>query len=184
MSIRFISANSFKIAEVRKILEPVGVNITPVELDIRELQTNDVNELVRDKCLKAFHKVKRPLFVEHTGLEIEALNGFPSGLTQLFWDTIKADRVSQLFGCGTNTKVVAKTTICFCDGKKLHIFDGSVDGFISHAPRGSRLFQWDCVFIPSGYEQTFAEMGERKNEISMRRLALEKFGDYLSGSGS
>ena len=37
------------------------------------------------------------MFVEHTGLFIEALNGFPGGLTQLFWDTVGAERVAALF---------------------------------------------------------------------------------------
>ena len=46
-------------------------------------------------------------------------------------------------------------------------------------PRGNREFQWDCVFIPKGYEETFAEMGKKKNEISMRKLAFDSFREFL-----
>ncbi|WP_268870415.1 MULTISPECIES: non-canonical purine NTP pyrophosphatase [Halopseudomonas] len=41
-------------------------------------------------------------------------------------------------------------------------------------------FQWDCVFVPNGHIQTFAEMGEAKDEISMRRKALDQFAAYLN----
>jgi XTP/dITP diphosphohydrolase len=44
---------------------------------------------------------------------------------------------------------------------------------------GSKDFQWDCVFVPNGYSETFAQMGDRKNEISMRRKALDAFAAFL-----
>jgi XTP/dITP diphosphohydrolase len=54
-----------------------------------------------------------------------------------------------------------------------------VSGTLASEPRGDPS-QWDCVFIPEGSNQTFAEMGERKNEISMRRAALDRFAAFLS----
>jgi XTP/dITP diphosphohydrolase len=63
----------------------------------------------------------------------------------------------------------------------VHQFEGEVHGKISSEPRGSRDFQWDCIFIPDGEKLTFAEMGEKKNDISMRRRALEKFAEFLKG---
>jgi XTP/dITP diphosphohydrolase len=49
-------------------------------------------------------------------------------------------------------------------------------------PAGLRDFQWDCVFVPDGYTETFAEMGDRKNDISMRRKALDAFAVFLKAS--
>jgi len=46
-------------------------------------------------------------------------------------------------------------------------------------PRGESS-QWDSVFIPDGSDQTLAEMGERKNEVSMRRKALDQLAMFLS----
>lgn len=48
---------------------------------------------------------------------------------------------------------------------------------------GPRDFQWDCIFIPDGESETFAEMGDRKNEISMRKKAFDKFKEYLLEGG-
>lgn len=74
MEIRFVSSNKYKIAEVEAILGPVGIKVVPAHIKIEELQTDDVEKLVKDKLIKAFQKIGRPLFVEHTGLYI---NGRP-----------------------------------------------------------------------------------------------------------
>lgn len=178
-TLRFLSGNPFKIEEVKKIMEAINVEVVPVDYKINEIQTIDVPELVHDKCIKAFQRVHRPIFVEHTSLHIGSLNGFPGGLTQVFWDTLKAESVADIFGKTENPEVRATTRIAYCDGRKVHQFEGEILGKISDVPRGNRDFQWDCVFIPNGETETFAEMGDRKNEISMRRRALQKFADFL-----
>src|SRR5262249_21296937 len=158
----------YKLAEAKAILDPLGIAIGPVLRTIEELQTEDSKLLVRAKALKAFEYLGEPLFVEHTGLYLDYLNGLPGGLTQIFWDRLEADRFAQLFG-NAHHKVVAKTIIGYINGKKCHFFEGEISGTIASKPRGSRDFQWDCVFIPDGFDKTFAELGDKKNEISMRR---------------
>jgi XTP/dITP diphosphohydrolase len=181
--IRFVSSNKHKIAEAKEILEPIGITVSASELKIEELQTTDTSKLVHDKLLKAFQKIGRPLFVEHTGLYLRHLNELPGGLTQIFWDSLQADRFSELFGrLPPVTAATARTTVAYCDGRKIHDFTGEITGIITGEPRGPRGFQWDCVFKPDGHAETFAEMGDRKNAISMRRLALDKLANYLKRS--
>lgn len=182
MRLAFLSSNPHKIMEVRSIFESDDIVIVPIEQKIEEIQTNDMQSLVRDKCIKAFRNIGRPLFVEHTGLYISALNELPAGLTQIFWDSLKADKISELFGSLADTKVIAKTRIGYCDGKRIHQFEGKIEGSIAKVPKGDRDFQWDCIFIPKGESRTFAEMGEEKNKISMRRRALDNFADFLRSS--
>ena len=183
MRLRFLSGNPQKIAEARAILSPAGFEITAVEKRLDEIQSGDVELLVRDKCIKAFRLIGRPVFVEHTGLYIEALNGFPGGLTQIFWDTLGADRVAQLFAREDDGHATARTRIGYCDGRCVRQFEGAVNGKLAPEPRGDTA-QWDCVFIPEGSDQTFAEMGERKNEVSMRCKALDRFAAFLRGDGT
>jgi XTP/dITP diphosphohydrolase len=180
--LRFVSRNEYKISEARKILGGLGIAVAGTTEIIEELQTTESEKLVRDKVLKAFRIFMEPLFVEHTGLYLPYLSQFPGGLTQIFWDSLGASRVCELFGQPGRNSVEAKTTIGYIDGKRIHIFEGCVSGAISDTPRGPRGFQWDCVFVPSGHTETFAEMGERKNDISMRRLALNKFAEFLTGA--
>ena len=177
--IRFISSNEFKIREATEILGAAGVSVIPINLKIEELQTTDTERLVKDKVVKAFQEIGRPLFVEHTGLYLHYINELPGGLTQIVWDSLKADRFTQLFGNTPDTSVKARTTIGYTDGKQIHFFVGETRGHITDSLRGNRDFQWDCVFIPEGESLTFSEMGKRKNDISMRRKALDAFAAYL-----
>ena len=183
LEIRFLTGNKFKIEEASLILKEAGVSVIPVNAKVEEIQTEETHSLVKDKALKAFEKIGRPLFVEHTGLYIDYLNGLPGGLTQIFWDKLQADKFTQLFGKEGENTLIAKTVIGFVDGKKFHIFEGSLKGYVPELPKGNREFQWDCVFVPEGENETFAEMGKKKNEISMRRKALDKFAAFLKHRG-
>lgn len=174
-----MSGNKHKIAEVQRILAPVGVDVVPVSRKIEELQTEDVERLVRDKLTKAFEAIGRPLFVEHTGLYLSGLNGLPAGLTQIFWDRLEADRFADLVAGLGDAKVTAKTVLGYCDGHKVHLFEGAIKGTVPRKPAGPTDFQWDCVFVPDGSTQTFAEMGAAKDDISMRRKALDLFAAHL-----
>lgn len=178
LEVRFVSNNPHKIGEAEAILGPRGIRVIPSKVKIEELQTTDTPRLVRDKLLKAYEQIGRPLFVEHTGLYLDRINGLPGGLTQIVWDTLQAERFAELFG--GPEKAVARTSIAYCDGRKIYEFNGQIAGLIVSPPRGSREFQWDCVFQPDGCHETFAEMGhEEKNKISMRREALDQLAKHF-----
>jgi XTP/dITP diphosphohydrolase len=179
LNIRFLSRNPHKVDEVQRILAPAKVGIVAVSKKIEELQTEDVEALVRDKLIKAFEAIGRPLFVEHTGLYLSGLNGLPAGLTQIFWDRLEAERFANLVAALGDSKITAKTVVGYCDGRRMHLFEGAIEGTVPLAPAGPKTFQWDCVFVPDGSTQTFAEMGTAKDAISMRRKALDKFAAHL-----
>ena len=181
MDVRFVSANEHKIRETQEILGRLDVAIKPVALKIDELQTRDTSRLVRHKALEAFRQIGRPLFVEHTSLSLEYLNGLPDGLTRVFWETLEADRFAALFGQSHGGKATAQTHVCFIDGERFYDFFGEVTGRVAGKPRGDRRFDWDSVFIPDGYDRTFSELADTKNEISMRRRALGDFAGFLKG---
>jgi XTP/dITP diphosphohydrolase len=79
-------------------------------------------------------------------------------LTQVFWDALQADKMSELFGSDEESTVEAVTDLCYVDGQQFHEFKGAILGRISKEPRGPKDLQWDCVFIPDKSKQTFAEM--------------------------
>lgn len=179
MIIYFLSSNPFKLKEVQNILSSPQITIHPIDHKINEIQSSDMKEIVIDKALKAFQQIGRPLLVEQTGLLIKNFGNLPGGLTQIFWDSLKAEAFSKIFANIGDAEVTAKTVIAYCDGKHVYTFDGEIKGHIVYPPRGNQDFQWDCIFEPLGYTKTFAELGEEKNKISMRKLALEKLKKYL-----
>ena len=179
MIIYFVSSNEYKMKEVEEILSSEAITIRQASQKINEIQSQDMNEIVKDKVIKAFTMIRRPVVVEQTGLLIKEFGNLPGGLTQIFWDSLEADRFSQIFSSIGTAEVTAKTVLAFCDGKRVYTFEGTCEGHIVSPPRGNRDFQWDCVFEPDGYKETFAEMGEKKNAISMRKEALEKLRKFL-----
>lgn len=181
MKIYFVSNNEFKIKEAKEIFSNV-IELIPVKIKIDEIQSDNAEKIVRDKVLKAFKKIKRPVFVEHTGLYLDDFGQLPGGLTQIVWDSLQADKFCDFFGNRINTRAEARTIIGYCDGRNINIFGGSIMGNISDKPCGNRDFQWDCVFIPEGHDKTFAELGDIKNDISMRKKALEEFFKHLKGA--
>lgn len=179
MNLLFVSKNKFKQVEAASFLSTLGISVEASHLEIDELQTTKIEALVRDKATRAFTALGRPLFVEHTGLYLDALNGFPGGLTQIFWETLGKERFSELFASETD-QVKAVTYIGYVDGRRVYLFDGEIAGKIVSPPRVDHGFQWDCVFQPDGCDQTFSEMGEeKKNIISMRSIALMKLRDHM-----
>lgn len=179
LPVRFISSNPYKREEFVDLLRVRGYMIQTSDLKVYEIQTDNIDMLVEDKAIKAFQKLGRPLVIEHTGLSIVKIRGLPGGLTQMFWDTLEAERFAELFGSSPGNEAVARTTVAYCDGMQLHKFTGEISGRIVEKPRGDRHFQWDTVFVPDGETLTFAEMGLRKNDISMRKKAIHSLVDWL-----
>jgi XTP/dITP diphosphohydrolase len=179
MDLRFLTKNEHKLAEYRKLFDSSGHALIKAPFSIDEIQTEDMQALVTAKAVKAFARVKRPIFVDHTGLQFEFFNGFPGGLTEIFWNKLKNDRLSEIVGRSSQPRATAVTLLGYCDGRKVHVFKGSIDGTIAPEPRGPSDFQWDPIFIPDGFSETFAEMGDRKNDISMRRLAVDRLLTHL-----
>jgi XTP/dITP diphosphohydrolase len=178
--IRFLTTNSGKFRELSALIDSAKYTLVSDETKINELQTENIEVLIRDKVLKAFEIVRRPLIVDHTGLSFDLLNGFPAGLTSVFYDSLKPAGIANLIGKSSNRNVTAITVIGYCDGRQIHLFEGKLRGVVALEPQGSEGFQWDTIFIPEGQKKTFAELGnERKNEISMRRLAFDKFAAFL-----
>lgn len=176
MKIIVTTGNPCKLRELDHYMQGTNVRFEPRKTKIEELQTFDETELLNDKLEKAFAIFKEPVLVEHASLYLEILNNFPGGLTEIFWETLQADKFCELY---KGTKIVAKTSIGFCDGRKIYNFEGTSEGIVADEPRGNRDFQWDCVFIPVGYDKTYAELGEKKLEISMRKNAFDQFKKFI-----
>lgn len=174
MDLRFLTKNDYKLAEFQKLFGHTRHVVMKAPFTIDEIQTENMEALVTDKAVKAFAKVKRPIFVDHTGLQFDFLNGFPGGLTEIFWNKLENQRLSEIIGQSPQPSATAITLIAYCDGKTIHLFKGSIEGTIAPEPRGPEGFQWDPIFIPKGHSETFAQMGDRKNDISMRKLAVDK----------
>lgn len=165
-----VTGNLNKLKEFEYILNSKLEN---VDLNLEEIQSLDVSEVALDKAFKAYQILKKPVITEDTGLYFEELNGLPGAFIKFFVKSLSLEQICGLIK--ENRKAKAVTAIAFYDGKEMKLIKGEAKGSIALSPRGSNGFGWDAIFIPEGYEKTFAELtSEEKQSKFMRSEAIKK----------
>jgi inosine triphosphate pyrophosphatase len=175
----FVTGNVNKVIEARQIL--FNYDIEHMNIDIPEIQGN-AEDIVKEKARFACESFGKPVFVEDVSLHFDALNGLPGPYIKEFMQKMKLEDIPKLIEPFSDRKATAVCSIGYCEPTRKPVcLQGEVKGMIVK-PRGESNFSWDPIFEPDGYNMTFAEMtAEDKNRISHRRLALEKFKEYLEG---
>ena len=187
----FATNNAHKLDEIRAILgdkiEVLSLKDINCDADIPET----ADTLEGNAALKAEYIYKNyglNCFADDTGLEVEALGGAPGVYSARYAGGDGHDSeanmrklLKELDG-KQNRKAQFRTAICLIEQGEEHLFEGIVKGSIIEQKRGASGFGYDPVFMPEGYEETFAEMGNaEKNKISHRARAVEKLCEYLNG---
>jgi len=177
MGLHFITGNKNKFSEARAILG----DIEQLEIDLPEIQSVDAHEIIRAKLLEAIHHHDGEFIIEDTSLYFDCLNGLPGPLIKWFLERLGNNGLAEIAAKLGNAAAEAKTIIGYAKNHdELFFFEGSIKGKIV-TPRGETTFGWDPIFLPAGYDKTFAEMSrEEKNKISMRKVALEKLKKFLN----
>src|SRR3989344_2451592 len=175
--IYFITGNQSKVLEAEGIL---GIPIRIQKLDLQEIQDLEVEVIARVKAEEAFKVIKEPLFVDDTSLIIEAWDKFPGPFIKYIMVSGGPELLLRMMSSEKNRRAVAKITIAYHDGKRVHLFTNSKKGSIANSPKGRHGFDWDRMFIPKPFNKTYAHMSlAEKNRISHRKLALLRFKKFL-----
>lgn len=174
----FVTRNKKKVKEARDIFK--DIKIEQLALDVPEIQSMNIEDVAREKAKSAADIVGKAVIVEDTGLHLSAFDGFPGALVRYVVDYMGNNNILRILDGEENRAAVAKTVIALCEpGSEPIIFVGEKRGDIASAARGAR-FGFDPIFIPDGYDQTYAEMTiDLKNRISHRKIAFEKLREYL-----
>lgn len=188
MELVFATNNKHKLEEITHIIGDRYTIISLKELgcynDIPETETTlEGNALLKARYIHSRYHCN--CFADDTGLEIEALQGEPgvysaryAGEHCSFEDNIV--KVLQKMEGKTNRKALFRTVIALIIDNQEYLFEGCIKGSIIEDQKGISGFGYDPIFIPNGYTQTFAEMGdELKNRISHRAIATQKLIDFL-----
>lgn len=175
-NIIFITGNKGKLAEAQSIIP----GIINKEIDLPEIQETDARKVIKAKLLEARKHHSGEYIIEDTSLYFDCLNGLPGPLIKWFLEKLGDKKLSEIAEKLGNDGAEAKTIIGYIDKDDgIEYFEGSIKGKIV-PPKGEGGFGWDKIFMPDGFEKTFAEMTpEEKNKISMRKIALTKLAEYL-----
>lgn len=197
MKIVFATNNSHKLEEIRQILGKSIEVLSLADINCHEDIPETAPTIEGNAMMKAryvYDKYGTPCFADDTGLEVEALDGAPGVYSARYAGGEGHDSeanmrklLHELEG-KENRRAQFRTVIALIeqkDGKPVaHTFEGKIEGHISNEKRGTSGFGYDPIFVPEGYEQSFAELGnEIKNKISHRARAVARLAEYLLGTG-
>lgn len=185
--------NPGKVIELRNILVDTGWSFSSLQefSDVGEAEENFVTFAENAIAKAQFYASATGLcaLADDSGLEVAALNGAPGVFSARYAgaNASDADRrallLSELLKTGDSNRrarFVAVVAIANPDGAVLNVSEGICNGSITFAPRGTGGFGYDPLFIPDGYDQTFAELPDTlKNLISHRARALLGTKDFL-----
>lgn len=191
MKCRFVFAtnNAHKLGEVTAILgnriEVLSLKDINCHTDIPETaDTLEGNALIKARYI--FENYQVDCFADDTGLEVETLGGAPGVYSARYAEgghDSEANMLKLLHNLEEieNRKAQFRTVFALIIDGKEHLFEGIVKGEIIKNKRGTSGFGYDPIFVPEGYSQTFAEMGnELKNKISHRAIATNKLCKFLN----
>jgi non-canonical purine NTP pyrophosphatase (RdgB/HAM1 family) len=176
-SLTFVTSNPKKLEQVSYHLD---LPLHHRALDLPEIQSLDLDEIVVQKAKAAFEVIGTPVLVEDTSLCFHALGNLPGPLIKWFLSELKNEGLCKLLDGYTDRSARAEVRFGFFDGQKMRLFGGSMNGVVAPSPRGGRGFGWDAIFIPEGETKTWGEMStEEQQRISMRRMALQKLETFV-----
>ena len=186
----FASHNKGKIKEIKELLTPLNITVkTSDDIEIPDVEETGTtfaeNSLLKSSAIAKMTGIA--CIADDSGLCVDALNGAPGvysaryapnrdfdkGMEKLLTEMKESSNKSRSahFSC--------VISLAYPDGK-YEIFEGRVDGHIAEKKQGNGGFGYDPLFIPDGFDKSFAELGsEVKNSISHRARAMQKLLAYL-----
>ena len=195
-SIVFATNNAHKLEEIRQImpnnLEVLSLKDIGCDVDIPETgATLEENALIKAQYVLEHYGLA--CFADDTGLEVTALNNEPGVYSARYAGGVGHDSEANMakllakLADNTHREARFRTVIALVAPKENALgitqpllFEGVVPGTIATQKQGNEGFGYDPLFIPDGYDKTFAELGANiKNQISHRARAVGKLVDYL-----
>ena len=200
MKIVFATNNQHKLQEIREILGDQFEILSLADIGCHEDIPETGNTLEGNAHQKAeyvFDHYHIDCFADDTGLEVDALGGAPGVHSARYAEGTDHNSEANMakllreLGDNDNRKARFRTVISLIQMEggnpvcsREYQFEGVVEGRIDREKHGSEGFGYDPVFIPEGYDKSFAELGEEiKNQISHRARAVKKLAEWLKTEG-
>ena len=186
MKIVAATGNKHKIEEIESITKKFGMNvITKAEAGVGDLEVEETGTTFAENSLIKAEAIMKatgmPAIADDSGLEADALNGAPGVYSARFSGEGATDEsnnakllklMENIPDDERSARFVSVVTLCFPDGTVVAA-RGECPGTLRRSPRGDGGFGYDPLFVPVGYDKTYAEISaEEKNIISHRAKAL------------
>lgn len=173
----FITGNEHK---AKQLSQWLGINIEHQKVDLDEIQSLDLREVVGHKARQAYEATKRPVIVEDVAMVFAAFKQLPGPFIKWFEKGSGLEVMCRMLNAFDDRRAEAHTMYGLYDGETLYCFEGTMRGTIALAPRGSHGFGFDPIFINEGQVLTRGEMDEETySRTSYRQEALAELRKFL-----
>ena len=174
----FITGNKGKLKQAEDILP----GVEQIDFDLPEIQELDSKKIIEEKLSEAAKISEGRFFCEDVSLCINCLDGLPGPFVKWFIQTLGLNGIFNLVSKFDDRSAVAKTMIGYSDGDDIVFFEESMEGEIV-SPIGDGGFGWDSLFVPKGYDKSFAEMDDMEyKDAMMRTKVLLKLKEYIDSN--
>jgi inosine triphosphate pyrophosphatase len=175
-TITFITGNQKKADYLAKYL---GLRIEHIKLDLDELQSLSLREIVEHKVRQAYAKIRKPVIVEDVWLSFTALGGLPWPFIKFFVENMSYEDICRLLD-GKDRGAMAKCGYGYYDGDHFEYFEWSKAWTIAEHPGRDNGFWWDRIFIPEGYTTIRSELDEVDyQKVYLEIKPIEKLREFL-----
>ena len=164
--ITFITGNQSKADYLAKYL---GFKVQHQKVNLDEIQSLDLMEIVKHKVVQAYDVVKSPVIVEDVALEFEAMGRLPGPFIKFFVEEVPFETICRTLD-GLSRNATAKCVFGYYNGIDMKFFQGQMGGVIAKHPKGEGGYGWDKIFIPEGYSVTRAELNETDDKITYLKI--------------
>ena len=178
--ILLLTSNKHKVEEANTILKRFNLKVLSSPQKGIEIQSDSISEVARVCAENAYKRIKKPLFVEDSGLFVDALGGFPGVYSSYVLDKVGCEGILRLLGQERQRSAHFACAIAYADETGTQIFEGRVFGRISDQIILGGGFGYDPIFIPDGHEKPFSKIMDVKHKVSHRAIALGKLGEFLA----
>ncbi|MCF7889596.1 RdgB/HAM1 family non-canonical purine NTP pyrophosphatase [Candidatus Bipolaricaulota bacterium] len=185
--------NPGKVKEAKRILSSLNSNLKILSFQDRDFpEVEETGETYLENSLKKAREISNhtglPVVSDDSGLEVAALNGAPGPRSSRFAGPDSSDEenlnllLDKLKDVRNRRARFVTIATLYISPEERYVSRGVLEGRIIHEPKGGSGFGYDPVFVPEGYDETLAELGEEeKNRISHRKKALEKMKSEIRG---
>lgn len=178
----FVSGNLHKVHWLDKFL---GQKVAHAKLDLDEIQSLNPHEVITHKTKQAYKTLHRPVLVEDTSLQFDALGNLPGPFIKFFLEQLGNDGLCKLLEPYSDKRALAMVIYGYYDGKAMHFFEATKKGIIAPTPRGNMGHGWDPIFIPEGSDKTYGEMSQieyESDDVSLRKAAVKQLQSFVTNT--
>lgn len=178
-AITIVTGNKRKIWQAESSLNPLGITLMPVNLEIHEIQSNDPVEISRAKAKEAYSQLRKPLLICDHSWAILALNGFPGGYIKDVNNWFTTEDYLALMKGKKDRTIILTETVVYIDDQEERVFSVKYPGQIIHESRGKGQHSSERVVVFEGRTKTSAEhIDDGEHARDMDKSAWKKFGEW------